>query len=130
MLVRSLSVALMVAGCTFLVGCTRNAKLEVTKSYDVAPGEAQAIELDPQPKAQKLTVDFKSAEDVNVLVFKQADCKDDDALLTADAKKALASKKGKTESFGVDIPENTATRVVVRDPAKKTKVDITISNKK
>ena len=130
MLIRPLSVVVLVAGCMFLVGCARNAKLEEKKSYEVAPGEAQAIELDPQPKLQKLTVDFKSAEDVNVLVFKEADCKGDDALLTTDAKKALASKKGKAESFGVDIPENTATRIVIRDPAKKTKVDVTITNKK
>jgi hypothetical protein len=104
----------------------------VNKSYDVAPGEAQAMILDPQPKPQKLTIDFKSSEgDVLVLVFKESDMPTgDDPQINADAKKALASKKGKAESITVDVPANTGTQIVMREAQKKTKVDLTVSNKK
>jgi len=129
--VRLMSAVLLVAGCMTIAGCTRAAKLEVTRSYDVSPGEAQAIELDPQPKAQKLTVDFKSTDgDVLVLVFKEADAKGEEGLLQSDPKKAIAQKKGKAETFTADVPENTATRIVVREAQKKTKVELKVTNKK
>ncbi|MBA4188967.1 MAG: hypothetical protein C0467_13300 [Planctomycetaceae bacterium] len=131
MFARLVSAMILVAGCMSVVGCTRAAKLEVTRSYDVSPGEAQAIELDPQPKPQKITVDFKSADgDVLVLLFKEADAKGEDGLLSSDPKKALGQKKGKADSFTADVPENTATRIVVREAQKKTKVELKVTNKK
>ncbi len=128
---RLVSAAILVAGCLSVVGCTRAAKLEVTRNYDLSPGEAQALELDPQPKPQKLTIDFKSTEgDVLVLVFKDTDVKDEDAMLTADPKKALAQKKGKADTLTADVPESIGTKIVVREAQKKTKVELKVSNKK
>lgn len=128
MSVRLASFASLAIGFLVVTGCGP-AKLTVTKSYEVNLGEAQAIELDPQPKPQKLTVNFNATEEVNVLVFKAADASGD-AMITADAKKALTSKKGKTETFTVDVPEKTAVAIVVREPAKKARVELTVTNQK
>lgn len=125
---RFLTVAAFAAGLLFLAGCGP-AKLNVSRSYDVGPGEANAVDLDAQPKPQKLTVEFKATEEVTVLVFKAADAKGEDAILTVDAAKSLAQQKGKSGTVTADVPENTATRVVVRGAAKTSKVDLTITNK-
>ena len=93
---------------------------------------AQRLELPAAKKAQKLTVEFSSSDgEVNVLVFKAADVKDADAMLTVEGSKALGSKKGKADTFSVDVPENTATQVVVRHhTAAKTDVKVTVSTGK
>ncbi len=132
MSVRLAFAMILVAGLS-VVGCTRAAKLDAKSSYDLSGEEpAKAMILDPQPKAQKLTIDFKSSDgDVTVLVFKDADVpKGDSGLIEADAKKALGQKKGKADSFTVDVPENTGTQIVIRNADKKTKVDLAVNNKK
>ena len=50
-------------------------------------------------------------------------------MLGVDAAKSLGKQKGKSGSFTAEIPENTATRVVVREASKKTKVDLKVTNK-
>ncbi|MCE9561382.1 MAG: hypothetical protein K8U57_04950 [Planctomycetes bacterium] len=124
--------AAIVCALLSVVGCTKNATLEVSKPYELIQGEAQAMILDPQPKPQKLNINFTSSEgDILVLVFKDADVpKGEDGIMQVDPKKAIASKKGKSESFTVDVPENTGTQIVMRDAAKKTKVDLKVNNKK
>jgi hypothetical protein len=93
---------------------------------------AQRLELPAAKKAQKLTVEFSSSEgEVSVLVFKSADVKDEDAMLTVEPAKALGSKRGKADTFAVDVPENTETQVVVRQhTAAKTDVKVTVSTGK
>jgi hypothetical protein len=93
---------------------------------------AQRLELPAAKKAQKLTVEFSSSEgEVSVLVFRSADVKDEDAMLTVEPAKALGSKRGKADTFAVDVPENTETQVVVRQhTAAKTDVKVTVSTGK
>jgi hypothetical protein len=118
------------AGLLALAGCGGAAKLNVSKSYDMDAGEAKSIDLNPEKTAQKINVEFtSSAADVSVLLFKDADVKTDDDLTSAEAGKALNKEKGKAGSFTVDLPANTGARVVVRDAAKKTKVDVKVTNK-
>src|SRR5262245_45935764 len=74
---------------------------------------ANSMLVPAQKKAVKLTVEFNSSTgDVSVLVFKESDIPNDDAMISADEKKALATKRGKDGTFTADVPENTATRVV------------------
>lgn len=121
----------LVAGFAFVAGCDRNARLEVKNSYDIAPQEGKAMLLDPQPKPQKFTVEFKADNDVTVLVFKDSDIPaGEDGIEKADAKKALGQKKGKADSFTVDVPEKTGTQIVMREATKKTKVELSVTNRK
>ena len=115
-----------------LVGCGP-AKLDVSKTYTLGGDTtAQAIELDPQAKPQTINVEFSTTGDeVEVAVFKKADAKTIDDVAMADSKKALASKKGKSDSFSVDIPENTGAWVAVRAlSGKKQDVQIKVTNRK
>src|SRR5689334_4048759 len=125
MLSRLLSVAL---GALFLAGCGP-AKLNENRKMDLLDGEAKAIDLPAVSKPQKITVEFSSPDtEVSVLVFKAEDAKGDEGILGADAAKAIAYKKGKADKFTADVPENTATRVVVRGAGKKTEVQLKITN--
>jgi hypothetical protein len=113
----------------FLAGCGP-AALNVSKTLDLETDEARAIDLDAQSKPQKITVEFKSSEgDVSVFLFKEEDAKGDEGLLTSDPTKAIEKKKGKEDSFSADVPANTPVRVIVRGAAKKTKVDVKVTNK-
>jgi hypothetical protein len=128
---RLVSAVALVAGFAFAAGCERNARLEVKNSYEIGPQEGKAMILDPQPKPQKFTVEFKADNDINVLVFKDSDIPaGEDGLEKADAKKAIAQKKGKAESFTVDVPEKTGTQIVMREALKKTKVELSVTNRK
>ena len=128
MFARLVPAAVVAAGLVALPGCA--SKLNVSKSYDMDAGEAKSVDLDPQKNPQKLTVEFTSSDgDVSVLVFKEADAKTADDLITADSKKALGQAKGKTGTVTADLPANTGARVVVRDAQKKTKVDLKVTNK-
>jgi hypothetical protein len=94
---------------------------------------ASALLVPAQKKAVKLTVEFtSSAGDVSIHVFKDSDIKDDEAMTTVESSKALASgKRGKEGTFTADVPENTATRVVVRQhTAAKTEVTVKVSTAK
>jgi len=118
-------VALVLAGCG-------PAKLDVSKTYSLSGKDpAFSVELDAQSKPQTINVEFSSsAADVSVFVMKKADVPADDDLLIADEKKALILKKGKADSFSVDIPENTPVRVIVRMETKPTEVQLKVTNKK
>ena len=67
-----------------------------------------------------------------MIVIKEADAKGETGLLNADVKasrdKALAVKTGKGETFSVDVPENTAVRVIFF-AKKKTDVTVKLTNK-
>jgi hypothetical protein len=114
----------------WLSGCGP-ARLNVNKTLELDSEEVKAIDLPAEPKPQKLTVEFSSSDgDVSVYVFKESDAKGEEGLVTAAAnsKKALADKAGTSGSLSVDIPENTATRVIVRSRGKKTSVNLKITN--
>jgi hypothetical protein len=130
MLLRFVSVAMVAVASIGLAGCGP-AKLDVNKTYTLDVGEAQAIDLPAIPKPQKITVEFSAtAGDVTVLVFKESDAKGTDGLLDADLGKSLGKKTGKSDSFTVDVPENTATRVIARGATKKTDVTLKVTNTK
>jgi hypothetical protein len=120
---------LLVVGLLTVAGCGP-AKLDVTKTYTLEPGDGRAIDLDAQSKAQTLNVDFSStAGEINVLVMKKDDAPSDDDLLTADAAKALASKlKAKEGTVTAEVPANTAVRVIIRDAAKTSEVKVHVTN--
>jgi hypothetical protein len=119
-------------GLLLATGC-RPAKLNETKTLTLdMKHAAQGVKLDAQKKPQTVTVEFSSSDgEVTVCVFKQDDLKDDDDMAMTEDKKALGRKKGKAESFSVEIPENTATCVVVRGhTAAKTDVTVKVANAK
>ena len=116
----------------FATGCGV-AKLNATKTLTLDKEvSVRSVDLPAQKKAQKVTVEFSSSDgEVFVGAFKQEDAKDEDAMTTAAPSKALGSKKGKADSFTVDVPENTAVRVIVRGhTAAKTDVTVKVTNAK
>jgi hypothetical protein len=90
---------------------------------------ARALDIPAQKKAMKMTVEFSSSDgEVTVLVFKAADIKTEDELIMTGSTKALGSKRAQADSFTVDVPENTATRVTVRQhSAAKTDVALKVT---
>jgi hypothetical protein len=112
-----------------LPGCGPG-KLDESRNWELEAGEARALDLPAISKPQKINVDFTSSEgDVSAFVFKEEDAKGEDGLRNADtnAKKAIASKTSKGETFSVDVPENTATRVIVF-ARRKTTVTLKVKN--
>src|SRR5262249_7841591 len=130
MLARFASVPVLAVAFLFVAGCGP-AKLNQEKTLALdTEVMARSIDVDAQSKPQKITVEFSSSDgDVEVCVFKEADAKGDDALLGAPTNKAIAFKKGKSDSFVAEVPENTPFRVIVRGIGKKTDVTVKLSNK-
>lgn len=123
----ALSLGLLLAG-----GCGP-AKLNETTTLTLDKDTmAKGVKLPAQPKPQTITVEFSSSDgEVFVGVFKDADVKDDEAMGLVASSKALGSKKSKGETFTVEVPENTATQVIVRDhKLAKTEVKLKITNAK
>jgi hypothetical protein len=128
MLARLVPAAVVALGLLALAGCGPG-KLNESRNWDIDSGEAKAVDLPAIAKPQTVKVEFTSSDaDVTVYVFKEADAKGEDGLVASDPSKALAKASGKTGSFTADVPENTATRVIVRNAPKKTKVDLKITN--
>lgn len=120
------AIALVLAGCG-------PAKLDVSKTYSVGGDTpVQGFELDAQSKPQTLTIEFSTAGDeVEVVVFKKSDVPTIDDVQLTDVKKALGSKRGKAETFTVDVPDNTATWVAVASRGgEKRDVQLKVTNKK
>jgi hypothetical protein len=104
-------------------------KLDHHRTFPIEEGEAKSLDLEAQPGAQTFTVEFSSSKcDVSVYVFKGADVKGEDGLLTSDPKKALASARAKVATFKVDVPEKTATRIIFRGATGETTVAAKITN--
>lgn len=113
----------------FVAGCGP-AKLKVSQTLNLDAGDIKSIDPPAQPKPQKITIEFaSSAGEVSVYVLKEADAKGDTGLINAEAnkEKALASKRGTNETFTVDVPENTAVRVIFV-AGKKTDVTVKVTN--
>ena len=113
-----------------LAGCGP-AKLNETKEWTL-DGEAKVLELPAVSKPQTITVVFSaSSGEVSVLLFKADDAKGESAIVEAPAIKALGSKlKSKGDTFTVEVPENTATRLFVRPVSLKAVVKVTVTNQK
>lgn len=106
------------------------ARLNQSKEYTMDVGEARALDLQPQRQAQKLTVEYVvSNGEARVLVFRAEDAPGDQGLLDTPASKALASHRGSKGDFTVDVPANTAVRVVVRDLTRQATVTLKVTNR-
>jgi hypothetical protein len=120
---------LLACGVLFLAGCGP-AKLNESRTWDLDSGEARGLDLPAISKPQKINVEFSSTDgETSVYVFKEEDAKGEEGLMNADtnAKKALAYKTSKGETFSVDVPENTATRVIAFS-RRKTTVNLMVTN--
>ena len=111
--------------CLVLAGCGP-AKLDITRNYNM-DGLPQVLILDPQPKAQKVTVEYESsASEVVVMIIKASDVpKEEEGIVPTS--KALAFKKDKSGTFTADVPEKTETFVIVRG-GTKTDVKLRVHN--
>jgi len=104
------------------------AMLDVSKSYQMEPGTAQWFFLGKQSNPKKIVVKFTSSgSPVSVLLFRAADVSND-SLTTIDSAKAFGGQTSTSDSFVVELPADTETRVVVRGATKATKVEVKISN--
>ncbi|QJW98973.1 hypothetical protein [Frigoriglobus tundricola] len=122
--------ALIALGLLSAAGCGP-AKLNENKTLTLDAGDAKGLDFPAISNAQTITIDFKSsAGEVSVYLFNEADAKGEDGLLTSDPKKALGLKKGKEGSFEVNVPEKTATRIIVRGANEKTTVTLKATNAK
>jgi hypothetical protein len=127
MFVRVLTV-LAALGAFTLAGCGPG-KLNENKKFTLDTGEGKAFDIPKASKAQKINVEFDSSEgEVSVYVFKDDDAKGEDGIIGSDPKKALASKRAKADTISADVPENTPVRVIVRNPTKKTEVNLKMTN--
>jgi hypothetical protein len=119
----------LVTGAVLLGGCGP-ARLNVDKKYTMDVSDARAIDLDAQPKPQKVNVEFSVSDgEARVLVFRAEDAQGEEGMLEAPASKALGSQRGSTGNFTVDLPPNTRARVVIRDLTKKADVTIKVTNR-
>jgi hypothetical protein len=127
MMSRNLAAAIAV-GLIFASGCGP-AKLSDNRTLRMDGGEDQILELDPQPKPQKINVDFSSSGvDVSVFLYKEEDLRGKEGTAGANPAKALGKvEKAKEGHFSVEVPPNTATKVIVQS-MKKTEVKIKLSN--
>src|SRR5438094_579053 len=116
----ALAPVLLLAGCA-AKKLNESAKLTLDREYG-----ARGLDIPAQKRAVKAAVEFSSSDgEVDVLVFKKSDLKDDDAMTTVEPSKALNKARGKSDSFTVDIPEGTAVMVVARGHTAA-KTDVTL----
>ena len=84
------ALAVCALGLFLATGCGP-AKLDQSSVLALDAGDAKSRDLDPQPKPQKITIDFLSSDGaVSVYVFREADAKGDKGLEDAEANKAKA----------------------------------------
>jgi hypothetical protein len=108
-------------------GCSPK-PLNETKTYTLdTQVSAHRLDIPANKKAQNITVEFSSSEkDVTVLLLKTSDVPTgEDGITIAESSKKLAGKRGKTESFTVEVPADTPTTLIVREHAA-TKTDVTV----
>jgi hypothetical protein len=116
-------------GLSLAAGCAPP-KLDESRAYKLETGGAEVMDLPAVSKAQKVTIDFtSSASDVTVYLIKDFTGKDGLDTMPSKAQ-ILESKTGKSGNFSVDVPANTATRVVVRGANANTDVTLKVTNTK
>lgn len=116
-----LPAAALAAGCG-------PAKLDLKKTYDVTPGDTQFIDLPPQPKPQRITVEFKSADPVTVGIFNTADINRDAFLPESKARGIERAKTAGTVT--ADVGPGDATTVTISGAGKATQVELHVTNRK
>lgn len=126
---RVLALAVTAVALLWLTGCGP-ARLNETRTWTLdGDTSARALDLPAQPKPQTINVEFSApSNDVGVYLFKAEDAKGEDGIAYADPKKALGGKKGKEDSFSVEVPANTATRLITRWTGKATEVTFKVTN--
>ena len=108
----------------------RSGAAERGKKYPLDAGQAKAIDLPAISKPQKITVEFSSsASEVSVYLIKDFKAGEDPDPLSPKKDQILETKQGKEGSFSVDVPEKTATRVIVRGAKQTTDVTLKVTNK-
>ena len=108
------------------------AKLDVSKTvYVGGDGDIQILELDTQSKPQTINVEFSSSGgEVSVFLYKEEDIRGNSGIENANPAKALGKATNRKEDrFSVQVPANTATKVIIQS-VKKTEVKIKITNSK
>lgn len=115
-------------GVVLATGCGPG-KLDLQESYKLADG-AQILKLDAQPKPQTLRVQFESSNSpITVLVARASDLKKDEDADVIMPKDALGFKKDEQSGeLAVEVPANTATWVILRNPRKETTVKVHLTN--
>jgi len=114
--------------CLLVVAGCGPAKLDVTRNISLDSQESRSVDLDPQPKPQTLTVTYEAGAELFVGVYKAADAPD---LQNLPEGKALKSESGKKSgTLTVEVPENTATRIVIANAKTNTDVKLHITNQK
>lgn len=126
MIARGCALVLAV-GMVGIAGCGPG-RLDESRTYNMDTHDAPYMELTPQSKAQTIKIEFESsAAEVDVGLFRSADLKDP---ADANFSKALKSEvQKKSGSFSVEVPENTATTVVLGNAKAKTDVKIHVTNR-
>lgn len=124
---RSFLICVLVIGLLAVTGCRPDKLNDVSTVTIDDSNPAKSRDLSPQKLPQKITVEFTvSGNEVSVLVFKQEDAED---LVFAKEDKALGKAiKSMGDKFTVDVPPNTATRVVVRNLGKSAEVKLKLTN--
>jgi hypothetical protein len=116
-------------GVLVAAGCGP-AKLNMEKTYPMNVGDSNNIDLPAIAQAQKITVDFSSSA-TEVTIFLIKDFKEDDRIDIVPKKdQILAKAQGKSGTLSADVPEKTATRVIITDPRGKTDVTVKLTNAK
>jgi hypothetical protein len=124
---------LLIAFAPVLLAATGCGPVKINESRTLkldAGTAAQSLKIPAPSKAIKLTVEFSSSSgDVACHVFKESDVPNEEAMTTVQPKQALGGKRGKGDTFTVDVPEGTATRVIVREhTAKETDVTVKVTS--
>jgi hypothetical protein len=111
-----------------LAGCGP-AKLDITKTYKVVPGDTQFVILPAQPKPQRITVEYEADQPVEIGVYKSDDVKDQDTALPTS--KALKVEKATTTgTVAVDLNPDVSVTVTVTGLGKEAGVKLHITNRK
>lgn len=119
LLIALVPMVLLATGCAKKINETKTLTLDMNNS-------ANSLTIPAPKKATKVTVEFSSSTgDITALAYKASDIKDGDAMTSAAASKALGKKRGKADSFTVDIPEGTEVTIVVREHTAKS-TDVTV----
>lgn len=123
-------IASALLACTLIPGCGAP-PLDVTREYTLEPGETKILELEPQKKVQKITIDVKFDDAVDIFVLspdqavKFLELKPD----AAEENALTYKRRAQAEKIQFDLPANTPVGIVVYSPKKKTTGSVHVTNK-
>jgi hypothetical protein len=105
-------------------------KLNESRTWNLAAGEVNSLDLPAIATAQKVHVEFTSTGEVAVIAMKEEDAKGNSGLMNADVSKALGKGQGKSGEFSFDVPAKTPVRVIVGGIGPKSEVTLKVTNSK